>query len=401
MQTIKIPEILLPKAQDMTAWAVNACDQFTSDAEYWHSLDEQVGDKISALRLIFPEIYLKDNPESRISAINSTMRTYLNCGVFKTVTGGFILVERTTQSGTRTGIVLAVDLEDYSFEKGSQALIRSTEATITERIPPRVKIRQNAPIELPHAMLLYDDKQNSVLNSVVRGDVLYDFELNMGGGHVKGTYVANAQQIIEKFYALADAQECKNKYGVEQQILFAVGDGNHSLAAAKTCWENIKVNLSQEERQNHPARFALVEAVNIYDPALRFEPIHRLVKTDKPDLFINGLKFEGASRSKIFTGNKAGSINFPENVPEGIRALDSYIADFIQINGGEVDYIHGVDEIKKFADRGVGVVLPAIEKDDFFRLIATGGNLPRKTFSMGEGNEKRYYIEAKAITPVK
>ncbi|MGN0813818.1 MAG: DUF1015 domain-containing protein [Candidatus Coproplasma sp.] len=399
MQTIKIPKILLPDVQDMTAWAVNACDQFTSDAEYWRELEELVGEKPSALRLIFPEIYLKDNPEARINSINSAMNDYLESGVFKQIEGGFILVERTTESGTRTGLVLSIDLDDYSFEKGSQALIRSTEATITERIPPRVNIRKNAPVELPHAMLLYDDKENSVLNSIVRGDVLYDFELNMGGGHVKGTYVSNAEEIIEKFYALADGQACLKRYGVDGQILFAVGDGNHSLAAAKTCWENIKATLSEEERENHPARYALVEAVNIYDPALKFEPIHRLVKTVKPDLFTGGLKFGGKGRAKICVGGKVGSIHFSENVPDGIRSLDAYISNFILKNGGEVDYIHGDDEIKKFSNSGVGVILPAIEKDDFFRLIATGGNLPRKTFSMGEGNEKRYYIEAKAIKP--
>lgn len=398
MNTIKIPEILLPFTQDMTAWAVNACDQFTSDDEYWSQLKKLVGNKYSALNLVFPEIYLKDDPESRIKSINAAMREYLARGVFRK-TEGFVLVERTTQSGTRTGIVLAVDLEDYSFEKGSKSLIRSTEATITERIPPRVKIRENAPIELPHVMLLYDDKENAVLNAAERGDVLYDFELNMGGGHVKGTYISNAEEVISAFCSLVEGDACLNKYGVEDKILFAVGDGNHSLAAAKTCWDKIKVGLTEEERLVHPARYALVEAVNIYDPALKFEPIHRLVKTKKPDAFVKELLFGGKGRAKICVNGKVGSIHFSENVPEGIRALDAYISNFILKNGGEVDYIHGDEEIKKLSDKGVGVILPSIEKDDFFRLIATGGNLPRKTFSMGEGNEKRYYIEAKRIKP--
>ncbi|MDE6790603.1 MAG: DUF1015 family protein, partial [Clostridia bacterium] len=188
MNAIKIPSILLPKNVDMELWAVNACDQFTSDKKYWAQLDALIGDNPSTLRLIFPEIYLKNKPKERIDDINAHMRDYLYGGIFEEVQGGFILVERTTQSGKRTGIVLAIDLEAYDFNEGSKALIRSTEATILERIPPRVKIRENAPIELPHVMLLYDDKEGAVLSTVRRGKVLYYFELNMDGGHVKGTY---------------------------------------------------------------------------------------------------------------------------------------------------------------------------------------------------------------------
>ena len=393
MDAIKIAEILLPKDADMTRWSVNACDQFTSDYAYWEELDKFVGDSVSTLRLIFPEIYLKDNPEARIKQINANMRKYLESGVFRSVEGGFILVERTTQSGTRTGLVLAIDLEAYDFNKGSKALIRSTEATILERIPPRVKIRENAPVELPHIMLLYDDKEGKVLYCVKRGKVLYDFEMNMDGGHVKGTYVDNAEAVRDALYSLASA----DRYGNGESLLFAVGDGNHSLATAKTCWEQIKARLSDEERKTHPARFALVEAVNVHDPALTFEPIHRLIKTDKANKFVKGLHFAGKNEAKIFVGGKEMKINFPDDIPQGIRQLDEYIASFLSEYGGEVDYIHGEDEIKKFSALGVGVMLPAIGKDDFFRLIVTGGNLPRKTFSMGEGNEKRYYIEAKRI----
>lgn len=391
MNTIKIPDILLPANADMTSWAVNACDQFTSDSAYWKKVERLVGDKVSALNLIYPEIYLKDHPETRISNINKTMFEYLENGVFYTVTGGFILVERTTElSGTRTGIVLAVDLEDYSFERGSKTPIRSTEATILERIPPRVKIRENAPIELPHVMLLYDDKTNSVLNSVHRGKVLYDFDLNMDGGRVKGTFIDNPSDVIKAFYSLVE--------GTPDNLLFAVGDGNHSLATAKTCWDKIKIGLTDTERKAHPARFALCEAVNIYDKALKFEPIHRLVKTDKIEQFIGGLNIGGDATAFVVSDGKTSPIKFPENVPDGIRKLDEYISRFIAEQGGEVDYIHGEDELKTFTGHGaVGVMLPAISKDDFFRLIITGGNLPRKTFSMGEGNEKRYYIEAKAI----
>lgn len=393
MKAIKTPKILLPANADMSAWAVNACDQFTSDNKYWEEVESLVGQKPSTLRLIYPEIYLKDNPEKRIKDINANMQSYLSGGVFKRLDEGFILVERTTQSGTRTGIVLAIDLEAYDFKVGSKALIRSTEATILERIPPRVKIRENAPIELPHVMLLYNDKDNAVLSKVKRGEVLYDFDLNMGGGHVKGTYIDNSNKVIEEFYSLMEGTD----YGNGEKLLFAVGDGNHSLATAKTCWENIKKGLTNEEQQTHPARFALCEAVNIYDPALFFEPIHRLIKTGKAEEFIKGYKPQGDGKAYTVVNGQKTEINFPTDVPCGIRELDKYIAKFIEDNGGEVDYIHGDEEVTSFSSIGVGVILPAIGKGDFFRLIVTGGNLPRKTFSMGEGNEKRYYIEAKAI----
>lgn len=388
MHTINIPEILLPKSADMAIWAVNACDQFTSDKEYWKCVERLVGDRESTLKLIFPEIYLKDNPEARIKNINNTMYSYLNGGVFKSV-NGFILVQRTTASGTRTGIVLSIDLEDYSFEVGAKTPVRSTEATILERIPPRVEIRKNAPVELPHVMLLYDDKDYRITDSVRLGKVLYDFDLNMNGGHVKGTLIENAEEITSLFYSLAEGEDA---------LLFAVGDGNHSLATAKTCWESIKNTLSEEERKTHPARYALCEAVNIYDSALNFEPIHRLLKMDRPLKFAEGLKTEGENTAYLVIDGKTQPIPFDNDIPSGIIKLDCYISDFISENGGEVDYIHGENELISFTKQGgAGVVLPSIKKADFFKLIIKGGNLPRKTFSLGEGEEKRYYIEAKAI----
>ncbi len=398
MKTVKIPEILLPANADMQKWAVNACDQYTSDAEYWQNVEKETAGSPSAFNLIFPEIYLKDKPEQRIAQINKTMRDYIAGGVFKTVKDGFILVERTTPAGTRTGIVLSVDLEDYSFEKETKALIRSTEATILERIPPRVEIRKNAEIELPHVMLLYDDKTNSVLKSVKRGEVLYDFDLLFNGGHVKGTYINNPKEVTDALYALTDERNALAKYGSAEKLLFAVGDGNHSLATAKTCWENLKMSLTEEQRENHPARFALVEAVNIYDKALNFEPIHRLVKTDKPELFAENLKTSGGETAYIVINGKKRKIPFNCEIPQGIRELDDYISQFIKQYGGEVDYVHGEEELKEFTvNGGAGVLLPAIEKDNFFKTVVCGGNLPRKTFSMGEGNDKRYYIEAKFI----
>ncbi|MDE5721861.1 MAG: DUF1015 domain-containing protein [Clostridia bacterium] len=403
MSVINIPEILLPENADMPLWAVNACDQFTSDLEYWQNLEKLVGKAPSTLNLIFPEIYLKDRPKERITRINETMCEYLDGGIFKTVKDGFIFVERTTdESGTRRGIVLSIDLECYSFEKGAKIPVRSTEATILERIPPRVEIRKNAPLELPHAMLLYNDSEGIVQKSLKLGETLYDFDLNMGGGHVRGTYINNAPEVIKAFNSLGGASD----------FLFAVGDGNHSLATAKTCWELLKKNLSGEEIKTHPARFALCEAVNIYDEALNFEPIHRLVKCADPEKFADGLNLSCVNNSetlclksdnpnteaKLVIGGKAVKIAFDNDIPQGIRKLDEYICGFLQQNGGEVDYIHGEAELTAFTEEGgVGVILPPIKKDDFFELIKKGGNLPRKTFSMGEGNEKRYYIEAKLI----
>lgn len=396
MSTIIIPQIYLPAVDDLGAWATIACDQYTSDGAYWQKLESFVGDKPSTLNLIFPEIYLGDNDSQRIARINENMRTYLASGVFRPYTG-LVLVERTTRSGTRTGILLAVDLEAYSFRPASKAPVRSTEATILERIPPRVAIRKDAPIELPHIMLLYDDAYGEVLAAAERGEKLYDFELNMGGGHVKGTAITNGEEVISQLMRLSRIPESVKKYGRAEELLFVVGDGNHSLAAAKQCWDDLKSSLTPEEREVHPARFALAEAVNIYDPALRFEPIHRFVKTDKPDLFLKGMPSGGSGRAVVVIDGKRGAVHFPENIPEGIRALDEYITTFITTHGGSVDYVHGADEVAALSGDGVGILLPAISKNDLFRLVIEGGNLPRKTFSMGDGDEKRYYIEAKAI----
>ena len=388
--TIRIPQILLPADAEMYAWAVNACDQFTSDADYWRGVENLTSGKPSTYHIIFPEIYLKDEPQKRILNINSTMQRYLSGGIFKDVEGGFVLVERRTASGVRTGLVLAVDLESYSFVQEDKALIRSTEATILDRLPPRIEIRRNAPLELPHIMLLYDDPDGSVLGCVRRGEVLYDFELNMNGGHVKGTYVSNAEEVKSAFYSLPC---CRGA----DKMLFAVGDGNHSLAAAKKCWEEVKKGLGEEELDSHPARYALCEAVNIYDNALEFHPIHRFIKTAKPQKFAEDWKIEGDGSVAIVADGEKMYKPFPENIPAGIRMLDEYISEFLKKYGGEVDYIHGESELISLTAGGVGVILPSIKKEDFFPLILSGGNLPKKTFSLGEGNEKRYYIEAKRI----
>lgn len=390
MNTVRIPQILLPDAQDYACWAVIACDQFTSNAEYWRTTQSLTRGKLSTYHLILPEIYLNDNPQRRIKEADAAMESYLKSGVFKSVEGGFVLVRRTTQSGTRTGLVISIDLEDYSYLKGAKTPVRSTEATILERIPPRVLIRKNAPIELPHIMLLYDDPSFSVLKSVEEGEKLYDFTLMQGGGKITGTYVKNAIQVAKIFHSLPQKGQ--------KDFLFAVGDGNHSLAAAKTCWDEIKRGLTEEEQKDHPARFALAEAVNIYDPALNFKPIHRLIKTDKEQEFIKNLPACGSGGAQYALGGKLYNFPFPQNIPQGIAILDEYISSHLKKYGGEADYVHSGEEVLSFTrGGGVGVILPPIEKSDFFSLISKQGNLPKKTFSMGDGNEKRYYIEAKAI----
>ncbi len=402
---IKVPQILIPNQCDMSKWAVIACDQFTSDREYWKKLENYVGESYSTLNLIFPEVYLKDEPEKRIKSIKEKMTEYKANGVFKKLPEGFILVERQTPyADSRYGLILSIDLENYSFEKKSSALIRATEATILERIPPRVKIRQGAQIEFPHIMLLIDDKENSVMGELISNkqslEKLYDFDLNMGGGHLKGYFISDTEKVINSLNQLIDDEVLTQKYGRVERLLFAVGDGNHSLATAKCCWEELKKTLSVEEQENHPARFALCEVVNLYDEGLKFEPIHRVVFGVDAKKFISGLTLNGQVRAQIVLDGKETEITLGETLPGGIASLDEYISQYIKENGGEVDYIHGKNELitlTKENDNCVGILLPAMDKNDMFSLIINGGSLPRKTFSMGEGVEKRYYVEGKEI----
>lgn len=395
---IYIPRILLPVdngEEAMRAWSVIACDQFTSDRAYWDTLDREIGDKPSSLRLIFPEAFLKDaDSEQRVKNINRTMLSYERKGVFKKMPHGFILTERSTRytKEKRYGIVLAVDLERYSFAPRSEAAIRATEETVPERIPPRVKIRQGASLELPHVMLLYDVREKEIigdeLDNLSSIEKLYDFELNQGGGHLRGWFLdeARSKKIAERLYETAG------------NMLFAVGDGNHSLATAKTCWENIKKNLSEEEKETHLARYALCEAVSIYSPALTFEPIHRFVAGVDAKKFISCFKHKVTlpvvreGRLLTFIGNY--------DVVQAIREIDAAIAEYIKTEGGDVDYIHGNEELCSLTEASsdcVGVKLKEISKDGFFKAVQAGGSLPRKTFSMGEGAEKRYYTECKEI----
>jgi hypothetical protein len=374
--------ILLPaKGIDIRKWAVVACDQFTGDPAYWDAVEKLVGDAPSAYRLTFPEIYLKKDNSARIKAVHAAMDGYLRGGLFTEYRDCAILTERRTPyHARRLGLLFSADLEAYSWRSGDCAPIRATEGTILERIPPRVEIRRGAPLEISHIMLLLDDPKRSLIEPLYdetrAAPPVYDADLNMNGGHITGWVVKDTAAVSEKLAALVK----------EDGFLFAVGDGNHSLASAKVYWEEIKGALSARERENHPARFALCEAVNIYDEGLAFEPIHRIVYDTDAERFKAGL-------SRPQPGADAA---------ETIRGAQDYIDGYIREHGGAVDYIHGGKGLREAAARGaarnaVPIEMPKIEKADFFRLLGKYGILPRKAFSMGEGCEKRYYLESRKI----
>ena len=418
MNLFKTTDILIPKDKSSHhAWSVVACDQYTSQPEYWEQVRQTAGNTPSAYNIIFPEVYLNDgDSKQRIQNINSCMEKYLDENIFDTIKDSFIYVRRTQRDGRiREGIVGAVDLEEYDFSKGSQSLIRATEGTILERIPPRVKIRENAPLELPHIIMLIDDDACSIIEplSACTGDMdkIYDFDLMMDSGHLEGYVIPGhiSEKIIKRIENIASPEYFADKYQISDKgvLAFAVGDGNHSLATAKTCWENIKKTLSHEEQLSHPARFALVELENIHSPALEFEPIHRAVFGVEPYKMINALK-EFYDTSDRGTGQRItymhGGIkedivikNPKSNLAVG--SLQIFIDDYLQKYGGEVDYIHGADVVEALSqkDNTIGFIVPEISKHDLFKTVIADGALPRKTFSMGEAWDKRFYMEAKRI----
>lgn len=399
-------EILLPKTDDMSAWACIACDQFTSEIDYWKELETFVKGKKTTLDLTLPEIYLEDNAEQRIEKINSNIKQYLKDGVFTTNGNGFILtVRKTPYVERRIGLVCAIDLEKYEYSQKSESLIRATEGTIEERIPPRLKIRKNADVEFPHVMVLFDDEKREITEKLFENrnsyKKVYDFTLNMGGGSIEGYYIDDCEKVIEQFMGLLDEKRLVAKYGKDDKFLFAVGDGNHSLATAKTHWNNVKQTLNEQEQENHPARYALVELVNIYDEGIYFEPIYRYVYGVDKNKFIDGLNKVDGGKMQVYADGMLKDSFGKNSLPEGIRAVDAYIKQFIKENGGMVDYVHGESNIKKLVDDNdcaVGVLFDKLDKADLFKYVSQNGAFPRKTFSMGEGVEKRYYLEGRKIT---
>lgn len=404
MKTIRSCDILVPNNCDHQKWSVVACDQFTSERGYWEKLEDFVGEANSTLKLIFPEAYLEDgDKDERIDNINRTMKEYLDGGVFKTLKDSFIVCKRTTASGiSRLGIVLAVDLEDYCFTHPSNAHIRSTEGVVLDRIPPRLKIRQDAPVELPHIMLLIDDRKHSVIEPVWAArkglEKVYDFDLNMGGGHLEG-YRIDSKIVIDAFEKYVDSVQ--DLYGTgKNDFIFAVGDGNHSLATAQAHWNRIKEGLTDAQKAVHPARFALCEVENLHDDGIVFEPIHRFVFGVGED-FVRYMQanLSGEKEVKAFDKNGEYVLRVDRIGAKAIKDIQNAIDEYLKLHGGSVDYIHGIEHLKDVASRndGVAIAMPKIEKDELFDYVLKNGTLCRKAFSMGEAEEKRYYFEAKKI----
>lgn len=414
----KKANILLPKNTEMEKWAVVACDQYTSEPEYWKEVENIVGDAPSTLKITLPEIYLEqDNVQERIANINKEMDHLLSTDFFKTLDNSLIYLERTGADGkVRKGLIGMVDLEDYSYEKGSQSLIRATEGTVLERIPPRVRVRENASLELPHVMLLIDDEKKEIIegltDKVTSEDVVYDFDLMQNGGHVKGYKVPEnlMDGIFKGLEELADKDNFEAKYDVKDKgvLLFSVGDGNHSLATAKACYENLKKTMSEEEAKNSLARYALVEVVNLHSDALEFEPIHRVVFGVEPAKMIEEFeKYYDVSRTPgegqkveyVYEGkNETLYIKNPKS-NLAVGSLQMFIDAYIKEHAGKVDYIHGDDVTKELGSKpgNIGFLLPPMAKTELFKTVILDGALPRKTFSMGHSYDKRYYLEARKI----
>lgn len=404
--TVKIPKILLPsKDIDPTKWAVIACDQFTSQPDYWERLDDLVGDAKSTLKLIYPEAYLeRDDKEARTQAINDTMQEYLAQGVFSEVED-FVLVDRQIADGRhRIGLMISVDLDDYEYTPFNTALIKATEKTVVERLPARIAVRKGASIELPHIMLLMDDDKD-ILGELYANrdsmDKLYDFTLNMGGGRLVGYRVKDSEKVRDRLEELASGEVSKSKYGVEQSIMFVVGDGNHSLATAKECWENIKKTLTPEQTLTHPARYALCELVNLHDSSLEFSPIHR-VMFNVGEEFISYLqdRLVGDDTTIANYKDKQYLLHINSSPSDAIADIQQAIDDYLATHSkAYVDYVHGEEYTLDVArsNDAVAIFMPTISKQSLFGYVARRGVLPRKSFSMGHAEDKRYYMEAKLI----
>ena len=418
MAVFKAADILIPQNVDFSKWSVVACDQYTSEPKYWEDVKNIVGDSPSTLNIIYPEVYLEEeNSEARIKNINETMQRYVDDGLFLETLDSIIYTERTQSDGrTRKGIIGMLDLDEYDFSKGSQSKIRATEGTIIERIPPRQRVRRGAPLELPHIIMLIDDREKKIIEPLAdkteRFEKLYDFDLIKNGGHLKGYLVDEImkQEILGKIEKLGDKTAFEEKYGVKDKgvLMFAAGDGNHSLATAKSCWEEIKATLSDAEKENHPARYALVEVMNIHDTALEFEPIQRVIFDVDGEKLLEAFKAyyetsetdNGGQRVDYVVNGKEGSVyiaNPSSNLPVG--SLQNFLDKYLLENGGRIDYIHGNDVVRSLAKEKntIGFMVDAMEKNDLFLTVIKDGSLPRKTFSMGEAQDKRFYLECKRI----
>ena len=418
---MKIPfkagNIMIPKNVDMHKWSVVACDQYTSEPDYWNEVENIVGDSPSTLNLILPEIYLEEsNVEERIKKINENMKKMIDEDIFEEYKDSMIYLERTQSDGkVREGLMGIVDLEDYSYEKGSQTLIRATEKTVIERIPPRMKVRENALLELPHIMILIDDEKKDIIESlktkVTDQDVVYNFDLMQNGGHIKGYKLNNnvIEEVISKLESLADKDYFEQKYNVSDNgvLLFAMGDGNHSLATAKACYEKLKETMTEEEYLNNPARYALVELVNLHSDALEFEAIHRVIfDTDVEDLLNNLYHYYDINENGVGQKFRIVTKDFDKTLyiknPKSniaVGSIQMFLDEYLGNHKGKIDYIHGEDVTKDFGskDNNIVIIFDAMGKEELFKTVILDGALPRKTFSMGHSYDKRFYLEARKI----
>lgn len=403
----KPADILLPaRGTDYSKWSVIACDQYTSQPEYWERAERTVGGAPSTLRLVLPEAYL-DSPglEKRIDSINLAQKEYLDSGLFEEYKDSMVYVRRIQSDGSlREGLVGAIDLEEYDYLPGSQSQVRATEATVAERIPPRLKIRQGACLELPHIMILIDDPQKSVIEPLGGAELekLYDFNLMLGGGSISGYLVPQAE--------LSRVNGALSRLLERCPMLFAMGDGNHSLATAKEYYNRLKAENPGADLSRHPARYALCEIVNLHSPALRFEAIHRIVFTDCPERLVLalerelGLSCEPSELSlELLTGGTEKRLYIHKPTAKlAVGCLQAFLDGFLKENGGRIDYIHGEEVVKELSARpgAVGFILEPMEKSQLFPAVMADGALPRKTFSMGHADDKRFYLEARRIAEV-
>ena len=416
MDRIFIPgDILLPINIDMPLWSVIACDQFTSQPEYWDGLSERVGDAPSTLRLMLPEAYLEScDEELETKKINAAMENYLNGGVFQTLKNSFIYLERDMTVGEkRRGILGLLDLEAYDYTPQAKTPVRCTEGTVENRLPPRVKVRKDAAIEMPHVVVLTDDPEWLMFNGLEKGEPVYDFELNDDGGKIVGKRITGelAEGIEKALQNLSAPDHLEKKYNLagREPVIIAMGDGNHSLATAKLCWERMKPQLTAEKREKHPARYGLVELVNIHDPSIKFEPIHRvLFETDASGFFKAAADFfafadegaKGCHEISILRGDATEKLSIKgKTIGQAIALAQSFCENYVIQHGGHLDYIHDDDTaIDMSAAAGCcGILFPAIEKDELFSSIIQSGAFPAKSFSIGPARDKRYYLECRKI----
>ncbi|MEG0875876.1 MAG: DUF1015 domain-containing protein [Oscillospiraceae bacterium] len=416
MDKLFIPgEILLPKAPDLSLWSVIACDQYTSQPEYWDGVDKKVGDTPSTLRMILPEAYLESRDNgAETEKINRNMEKYLAEGVFKAVPDSYIYIERGTLNGdTRRGLLGLIDLEAYDYRAASTSPIHATEGTVESRLPPRVKVREGAALELPHIIVFVDDPQNTVFDGIDGGEVLYDFELMENGGHLRGSRVSGekAEKVEKALSALAEPEYLERRYALKGRppIVIAMGDGNHSLATARLCWENLKKTLTPEEQKQHPARFALAELVNIHDSSIVFEPIHRVVfETDTAEFFNEARSFFKAAAGKGETphkitcvcGDKREEISVEGlTIGRTISVAQEFCLGYMNSHGGKIDYIHDDATALEMSEKPgcIGLLLPPMDKNELYSSIIESGVFPAKSFSIGPSHDKRYYLECRKI----